>query len=204
MSLQDINRKKKLVVRSSGQIPEGTFKDLDIQLEVSCVEGITFRNCDIQGQKTAFRNCTFEKCGQVEGTIMDECIFTDCQDVTVVEGYMRQRSSKRIWTLYLRDTIAENCIFDEIRCDCGESIIALEDSKLFQCAFTDVILSEHSYLIEAVGSSAVTKCRFFDCSTDREDLKLIHCEEQTGKIFKRKREIDITEQCVGLDEVKLG
>ena len=178
------------------------YEDAQIQCVTKFIEGnYTFRNCVILGERTMFKGCHFENCPCINAAGLEDCTVENCEDVTVRTGNITRCEFTNVRFFFLNESEVSDCRFDQIHPEL-ESAICMENVKIVRCAFSNISVRFGAYLIEAVGESEVEECTFIDCTTDREDLELIHCEEIEGKLFKRKKCYNIAHNCAGLDKVK--
>ena len=147
-----------------------------------------------------FRN--FDKLEFEEGTLILNCTFEDCGDITFDECRIESCTFARLNTVFFIRCGVTNSTFRELVCD-NDMVVSLEDAEVSHCTFEDVELREGAYLCDGVGSSWIQHSRFSDVRTDREDKEIIICEETTGRIFKQTRRICIVDEdtCTGLDAV---
>ena len=145
-----------------------------------------------------FRN--FEQLGFEEGTLIEGCVFEDCDNITFEECRIDGCIFKNIDTIFADDSNFTNSQFRELVCD-NDMIISLEDSEISHCSFDDVELRDDSYLCDGVGDSWIEHSNFSHIRTSREDKEIIICEETVGKIFKKKQKFCIVDEgsCTGLD-----
>lgn len=145
-----------------------------------------------------FRN--FEQLEFEEGTLVKDCVFEDCGDITFDECRIDNCIFKNITTIFSVRSNFTNSEFRELICD-NDMIISLEDSEISHCNFYEVELREDSYLCDGVGTSWIEYSKFSHIRTSREDKEIIICEETIGKIFKRKKQFCIIDEdtCTGLE-----
>lgn len=170
--------------------PQGgiTIENARVHCSVPKLTGVLFRNYpELRIAELQVEGCAFENCRTVR---FEDCSVEDC-------------SFARIDTLYADRTPIVGSGFAHLRCD-DDCVISLEDSNITQCAFQDVVLTEESYLIDATGDVWIEACIFENICTDREDRELFFCEEITGKLFKRKKQLCVVDEdsCTGLDKVR--
>ena len=196
---------KELVVIDSEDaliVCRGKVHDREVHFQINEICGITFDKCDIVAQDATLSDCCFVDCGKIECQLIKNSVLTNCDEIELNDGGMDTCIIVSPRFIRLVNCVVNNCAFNQI--GHHEDIICMEDTQILNCKFKKIGLCCEAYLIDAVGDSSVEDCSFVDCSTDREDLELIHCEELVGKLFKRKKEFDITYNCSGLDNVTRG
>lgn len=133
--------------------------------------GCVFRNIDLEIRAKEFVGSYFEHCGRIqcgfsgENNLINRCTFTDCHDVSVEDGAVKNSKFARVGALYLTRAAAEHCTFREVRCD-DASFICLEDGTVTHCGFEDVILENDACLCDSVGFSSLSHCRITNCIPD--------------------------------------
>ena len=121
----------------------------------------------------------------------------------VYDGYIRNCKFTNPQSVMVYDGGIAGCQFSDVRCDC-ESVIYLENSEIYDCSFNNICLSNGSYLLEGMDDMSVQHCCFSNCSTDRDDLEIIHREITSGRLFKKRKPCPVsTDTCKGLDRVML-
>lgn len=171
-------------------------------LSSSCIVegGLTFRNCTIN-VTASINNCTFENCTISCDGLMN-CTLTNC-DICVGELGISNCKIENPQLVRFDNCSVTGCTFSNISCD-DDAIIFPEDSKIINCRFENIKLTNHAYLISGIDDCRVSNCRFENCTTDRDDLKIIYCERTTGKLIKKTKACVIAEHnCIGLDAVRL-
>lgn len=147
-----------------------------------------------------FRN--FEKLEFEEGTLIENCVFEDCGNITFDECRIDNCTFKKISTIFSVQSNFTNSEFRELVCN-NDMIISLEDSEVSHCSFNEIELRKNSYLCDGVGTSWIEYSNFSRIRTSREDREIIICEEMVGKIFKHKKQFCIIDEdtCVGLEQI---
>ena len=135
---------------------------------------------------------------------LTDCIFENCGTITIEEGTAVLCTFQKIDTLFLDNVKVYDSVFEELHCDHGGMVISLEDSTISGCHFKDIHLENENYLGDGAGDCLIEKCSFENIHTDREDGELFICEEATGRVFRRLREVNMVDHksCIGLDSVK--
>ncbi len=158
--------------------------------DTGVVNGHTFKN--------------FPKLEFAPGTLVTDCTFESCQDLTFDECRINNCIFNNTEFLFCRDSNFTNCRFSDSSC-ADDVLISIEDCKISHCGFSDIRLENDVYMIDGVGDCHISHCDFSNILTTREDREIIISEETKGTIFKRKVRYFITDEdtCKGLDEVKL-
>jgi len=179
---------KQLMGFSKAILNNCTFKNIKSKIEVDTISG-----------------CSFTGCAYISGTEISGASFADCGNVSADSGYFRNCEFIHVKAVFATSSDIDNCKFQRVREDTeDDGAILIEDCKITHCSFDDVELRNGSYLIEGVGDACVEYCQFTNCRTDREDLEICHSEIETGKLRKRKIEVDILrdDTCMGLDQIE--
>ena len=149
------------------------------------VEEVTFCNFPIiTALDLEFRNCAFENCSQIS---------INC-------GQVKHCRFHKVETLYLENVDLLDCTLRHLWTD-NHCIICLDDGSISGCTFMDVRLKNNAVLCDAAGDVYVGSCKFSGIRMDRKDRLLFRSIVTVGRIFKRKKEVDIldAESCTGLE-----
>lgn len=173
---------------SSTSLNNCTFKNITSKIDIGDVVG-----------------CSFTGCLYIDGSEIRDSTFTDCKDIIANSGYIRNCNFIHVNSVQALAADVDSCHFRRIENDSEYGgCIYIEDCKITHCSFDDVELRNGSYLIEGVGDTCVEYCQFTNCRTTRDDLEICHSEIETGKLRKRKVEVDILrdDTCTGLDQIE--
>ena len=181
---------------------ERTFENQDITLKVSIhAKGkLWFKHCVIRTEdEVAISGCIFEDCSFIKCATLESCIFLHCRMITASDGGILHCKFDQVNKVYSYGDIS-HCQFANISCD-QDTVITLEDGTISYCTFDGVDLRNGAYLIEATGDVWIEYSDFKNCHTDRMDGELIHCEEVSGRIVKKRKEFDIVDNstCTGIE-----
>ena len=159
-----------------------------MQSEDGVVSGHTFRNFD---------NIYFE-----EEDVIENCIFENCKTVSFENNVVKNCKFYATPFIFTRGTEFIDCEFEHIEAN-GGMLISLEDGEIRRCTFRDITLTGNSYVCDGVGSCWVEQCHFENIRTDRADGQVVFCENEVGKIFKRKQVQNILHEasCTGLEDI---
>lgn len=177
----------------------GIFEEFTISF---CRTYIVVKTVDKVIAHHTFRN--FEKLAFEKGTVIEGCVFEDCDAITFGKCKIENCAFSRIDTIFSSQSNFTDCKFQELVCDNGE-IIVLEDSEISHCSFENVELREGAYLCDGTSDSWIDHTAFSDVRTDREDREIIICEEKAGMIIKRKKRFCIVDEdtCTGLESFSI-
>ncbi len=179
---------RQLMNFSKASLNNCTFKNITSKIEVDTISG-----------------CSFTGCAYVSGTEISGSTFADCENVSADNGYFRNCGFIHVKAVFATSSDIDSCKFQKIESDSeSEGCIFIEDCKIAHCTFDDVELRNGFYLIEGAGDTCVEYCQFTNCRTARDDLEICHSEIETGKLRKRKVEVDILrdDTCTGLDQIE--
>lgn len=168
------------------------------------MKNCTFKNVSGKIDVATLAECSFTGCGDVSCQELSGSTFADCKNISVDGGYIRNCDFINIAGIFSTGDI-DNCRFKKIQCASeDEGAIFIEDCKITHCSFDGVELRNGSYLVEGAGDACVEYCQFNNCLTDRDDLEICHSEIETGKLRKKKIEVDILrdDTCTGLDKIE--
>ena len=172
--------------RNYGDNPHGVnVVDGVITASDRLIEGVTFCNFPrITAICYDFKNCVFEDCNQISLTV----------------GQIESCRFHRVEMLRLENSNLQNCELRHLWAD-RNCVIRLEDGSISGCAFKDIRLENNAYLCDAVGDVWIGNCKFSYVRTDRKDKKLVRCVVPVGRIFKRKKHINVLDEksCTGLE-----
>ena len=139
----------------------------------------------------------------VKDAYLSDCVFVDCGQITIEDGSVERCVFVNVDILFLENAEVTDSAFRDLHCDHGGFIISMEDSTISGCRFTEVHLTNGTYLADGVGDCIVERCAFKRISTDREDRAIFTCEDIKGKLIRRKHKYDMVDRasCTGLDSV---
>lgn len=169
------------------------------------MKNCTFENVSGKIEVGTIEKCSFTGCGDISCEQLNDSAFTDCENIAVDGGYIRNCSFTHVSYIFSVRSDMDSCKFRKIESGSeDEGAIFIEDCKITHCSFDDVALRNGSYLIEGAGDACVEYCQFTNCRTDRDDLEICHSEIESGKLRKKKIEVDILDDdtCMGLDQIK--
>ena len=193
-------------VEEAGNGSQDSKLDL-IHFDVANIDNCTFKNITGKIEVNTISGCSFTGCAYVSGAKISSSIFTDCGSVSSENegGCIRNCDFIHVEAVFATWSDIDSCRFKKIQCALeGEGAIFIEDCKITHCSFDDVELRNGSYLVEGAGDACIEYCQFNNCLTDRDDLEICHSEIETGKLRKKKIEVDILrdDTCTGLDKIE--
>lgn len=149
-----------------------------------------------------FRN--FDTLSFGEHIHITNCVFENCRSITIDTGIVKNCSFCNSSLIILRDTEVFQSTFKDSVSDV-DTLISLEDSKIWYSSFNNLKLLNDSYLCDGVGDSWIESCCFDQISTSRQDGCIINCEETVGKLFKKTKKFCIVDEssCKGLEQVNI-
>ena len=162
-------------------------------------------NIVMKAENGRVENHTFRNFPKLEfkpDTLVENCVFEDCGDVTFDRCKVNGCVFQRFETVFGDNSTLTDSKFQEILCD-NDLIISLEDGEISHCVFEDIELRNDAYLCVGYGNPWVEYCVFNRISTTRADRELFHCEDTVGKFFKMKKEYCIVDEetCEGLPTI---
>lgn len=162
-------------------------------------------NIVMKAENGRVENHTFRNFPKLEfkpDTLVENCVFEDCGDITFDRCKVNGCVFQRIETIFGDNSTFSKSKFQEIFCD-NDLIISLEDGEISHCVFEDIELRNDAYLCVGYGNPWVEYCVFNRISTTRADRELFHCEDTVGKFFKMKKEYCIVDEetCEGLPTI---
>lgn len=87
----------------------------------------------------------------------------------------------------------KSCLIQNIVCE-NDCAISMEDGEISEVSFENIDLRNDSYLVEGYGVPWVGESVFMNIRTSREDKELFHMEEETGIIFKKRKEFQFVDE----------
>lgn len=191
-------------VEEAGNGSQAPGLDL-IRFDVANINNCAFKNITGKIEVDTILGCSFAGCAYIAGTGIRDSTFTDCKDIIANGVCIRNCNFTHVNSVQALVADVDSCHFRKIENDSeDEGCIYIDDCKITHCSFDDVELRNGSYLIEGVGDACVEYCQFINCRTDRDDLEICHSEIETGKLRKRKIEVDILrdDTCTGLEQIE--
>ena len=150
-----------------------------------------------------FRN--FSKLAFEEGTLIEDCIFENCADITI-DGCRVDNCTFRCVDLisFIYSNVTNSRFCDLTGGNVNDAVLLLEDGELNHCTFENITLQNDSFLCSGSGSPWIEHCDFSKIRTSRADREIILCEEEVGMIFKHTKQFCIVDEnsCTGLDQIE--
>ena len=170
------------------------------EIILDCYSKIVMNAADGVVAHHTFRN--FDRLIFEQGTLLEDCIFEDCTELQLDECQIHNCVFQRVDTIFAIDSIFVNSKFTELACEDDMVLIDLTDSKISHCSFDDIELGEESCLCSGTADSWIEYCRFTNIHTYEEEQDIFQCEKTVGKIFKRKKQLNMVDEdtCIGLFE----
>lgn len=188
---KECSGERPLINAQYGKFVGCTFTNIDLEIRAKTVTGSTFTNC---------KNVC---CDDTEpNNLIDNCTFIGCTSVTIENGMLRGSTFAHLETLYVTWATVEDCKFRECVVQ-RNALIFMENGIITRCGFENMELRNNAWMCDATGKCRVEHSNFTKCRTEREDCELFHCEEISGKVVKKKKEVKMVDcgTCTGLELV---